>query len=234
MENNLLSSQKLFFSNKLGILSTIFYEYTGFPFGSLVTYCVNYNGRPIIYISSIAEHTINLNKNKKCSLTIVKTNNKDIQASERLTLLCKSKKIGKNRLKKTSEKYFRIFPEALNYKNFHNFEIYELEIVKIRYIGGFGKIFWFNKNIFITKNAFDEEIEKSIIKHMNEDHLSSMIKYLKEYKSINVEKTDNVNMCNIDQFGFDLNYNNKLFRFSSEKKLLNSIDARNFMIKLLK
>jgi len=41
-------------------------------------------------------------------------------------------------------------------------------------------------------------------------------------------------MCNIDQFGFDLNYNNKLFRFSSEKKLLNSIDARNFMIKLLK
>ena len=79
-----------------------------------------------------------------------------------------------------------------------------------------------------------KEIEKSIIKHMNEDHLSSMIKYLKEYKSINVEKTDNVQMCNIDQFGFDLNYNNKLFRFSSEKKLLNSIDARNFMIKLLK
>ena len=234
MDNDLLSSQKLFFNNKLGILSTISYEYTGFPFGSLVTYCVNYNGRPIIYISSIAEHTINLNKNKKCSLTIVKTNNKDIQASERLTLLCKSKKIGKNRLKKTSEKYFRIFPEAVNYKNFHNFEIYELEIVKIRYIGGFGKIYWFNKNIFITKNAFDEEIEKSIIKHMNEDHLSPMIKYLKEYKSINVEKTDNVQMCNIDQFGFDLNYNNKLFRFSSEKKLLNSIDARNFMIKLLK
>ena len=234
MDNDLLSSQKLFFNNKLGILSTISYEYTGFPFGSLVTYCVNYNGRPIIYISSIAEHTINLNKNKKCSLTIVKTNNKDIQASERLTLLCKSKKIGKNRLKKTNEKYFRIFSEAVNYKNFHNFEIYELEIVKIRYIGGFGKIYWFNKNIFITKNAFDEEIEKSIIKHMNEDHLSSMIKYLKEYKAINVEKTENVQMCNIDQFGFDLNYNNKLFRFSSEKKLLNSIDARNFMIKLLK
>ena len=94
MENDLLSSQKLFFNDKLGILSTISYEYIGFPFGSYVTYCVNFNGRPIIYISSIAEHTINLNKNKKCSLTIVKTNNKDIQASERLTLLCKSKKIG--------------------------------------------------------------------------------------------------------------------------------------------
>ena len=153
MDNDLLSSQKLFFNNKLGILSTISYEYTGFPFGSLVTYCVNYNGRPIIYISSIAEHTINLNKNKKCSLTIVKKNNKDIQASERLTLLYKSKKIEKNRLKKTSEKYFRIFPEALNYKNFHNFKNYELEIVKIRYIGGFGKIYWFNKKIFYNKKC---------------------------------------------------------------------------------
>ena len=58
---DLLFSQKLFPNYKLGILSTISYEYTGFPFSSLVTYCVNYNGRPIIYISSIAKHTISLN-----------------------------------------------------------------------------------------------------------------------------------------------------------------------------
>jgi hypothetical protein len=42
----------------------------GFPFGSVVPYCLDAQGWPLILISRIAQHTHNLQKDPKCSLLV--------------------------------------------------------------------------------------------------------------------------------------------------------------------
>ena len=51
-----------------GVLSTQSKAMPGFPFGSVVPYCLDAQGWPLILISRIAQHTHNLKVDGKCSL----------------------------------------------------------------------------------------------------------------------------------------------------------------------
>lgn len=53
-------ARKLLLSEYQAILSTHSVDVSGYPFGSVVPYCLNKNGEPIILISSIAQHTKNI------------------------------------------------------------------------------------------------------------------------------------------------------------------------------
>ena len=69
-----------------GILSTISVKLDGYPFGSVVPYCLDDNGMPIVYISTIAQHTINIKANDRCSLSILK-DHEDVQANGRICII---------------------------------------------------------------------------------------------------------------------------------------------------
>lgn len=44
------------------------------------------------------------------------------------------------------DKYIALYPEAASYRNAHDFQLWQLDVVRVRYIGGFGKIFWLEQN----------------------------------------------------------------------------------------
>ena len=54
-----------------GILSTMSQELPGYPFGSVTPYVMTHEGRLVVYVSSIAQHTRNMQENSKVSLTVV-------------------------------------------------------------------------------------------------------------------------------------------------------------------
>src|SRR5277367_5577525 len=51
-------------------LSTVSRKHPGFPFGSLMPFALDPNGRPIFLMSNMAMHTQNLKSDPRCSLFI--------------------------------------------------------------------------------------------------------------------------------------------------------------------
>lgn len=121
---------------KIAVLSS---DYKGTPFGSLTPYALDDNGNPIIYVSDLAVHTSNINKNPKSSITISKIDTDNVFNSARITILGKMKKVDNENIKKT---YFAKYKEAESFARFADFSFYVMEIESIYYVGGFGDINW--------------------------------------------------------------------------------------------
>lgn len=108
------------------------------PFGSVMPYAVDSDGRPLIYISNLAIHTKNIQKNPKASLFITKPSEEVELDNPRVTLVGEFKKVSEKELKEVKEAYFKKYPDAKIYEQFHDFAFYRLEVSDIYYVGGFG------------------------------------------------------------------------------------------------
>lgn len=133
-------------SKQDAVLSTLSVKLEGFPFGSVVPYCLNNAGWPVVLISTIAEHTKNIKADNHCSLTIV-MDGKDVQANGRICLIGHMKVLHSEE-KEIMERYYTQFPNSRSYDATHDFLFYQLAPVSIRYIGGFGQIHWFKPDDF--------------------------------------------------------------------------------------
>ena len=136
-------ARELLLKEYRGALSTQSKAMPGFPFGSVVPYCLDEQGRPLILISRIAQHTHNLRKDPKCSLMVGERGAEDVQAVGRLTYLAEAEQLTEAAaIAAAAERYYRYFPEARGYDTAHDFDFWVLNPVRHRYIGGFGAIHW--------------------------------------------------------------------------------------------
>jgi putative heme iron utilization protein len=193
----------------------------GYPFGSVTPYCVDRECQPIIYISTIAQHTKNILADPKVSLTVIEANpdSDDVQARGRLTVLADAKPVERGDTD-ARDRYMRYFPSAVPYDQTHDFRFFRLELVRARFIGGFGQIFWLTRDELCVKNPFSQPDEARIIHHMNEDHAEALTYYAK------AAKPDHVRMTGIDAEGFDILQDNKKRRFPFDHPVRSMEDAR--------
>src|SRR5215468_4071459 len=96
MMNKVQSARNLFLQESFGVLSTMSVDLPGYPFGSIAPYCVDGRCQPIIYISQIAQHTKNVLRDPRVSLTVVERNTEsdDVQARGRVTCVADVRPIG--------------------------------------------------------------------------------------------------------------------------------------------
>jgi heme iron utilization protein len=142
----IVNAATLIKSKQDGVLSTLSVKLEGFPFGSVVPYCLDNAGWPVVLISTIAEHTKNIKADNRCSLTIV-MDGEHVQANERICLIGHMEELLSTE-KEVMERYYVQFPKSRSYDATHNFSFYRLAPVSIRYIGGFGQIHWFTPEEF--------------------------------------------------------------------------------------
>lgn len=171
------NARELLLKEYRGVLSTHSKSMPGFPFGSVVPYCLDEQGRPLILISSIAQHTHNLQKDPKCSLLVGEREADDVQAVGRLTYLAEARKLDDPAaIEAAAERYYRYFPDSQNYHKAHDFDFWVLMPVRHRYIGGFGAIHWVDQ--LILANPFAGKAEISMVEHMNSDHGKAIAHYV--------------------------------------------------------
>jgi putative heme iron utilization protein len=218
-------SRKLLKENNFGVLSTISLDVPGYPFGSIVPYCLSGDLEPLMLISNIAQHTKNILADPKVSLTVFNPNSGDVQANGRVTYIGDALKVDDNQL---IDKYKLYFPAAAEYFKFHDFSLFKIEFKKLRFIGGFGSIFWLEKEGFLLQNPL-ADVEKRIVGHMNDDHKESIIKYCRVIKS---KKVENALMLGIDSEGFDVLGDNQFFRFSFDEPVTDAGKAREVLVKM--
>ncbi len=211
-----------------GVLSTHSKVVPGFPFGSVVPYCLDAQGHPLILISRIAQHTHNLQKDAKCSLLVGERGAEDVQAAGRLTLLAEARPLtDAAEIEAAAERYYRYFPDSRDYHTAHDFDFWVLLPVRWRYIGGFGAIHWLQDMQLANPHA--GAAERSMVEHMNDDHGAAIAHYV---KLAGLPSHAPAELAGIDSEGFHLRIGKALYWLAFPTSCNNPGAVRQALVQL--
>lgn len=211
-----------------GVLSTHSVDAPGYPFGSIVPYCLDRRGCPVILISRIAQHTKNIQADPKLSLIVTEGEMDDVQAAARLTYLANARRLPDTD-EDTPARYYNYFPMARDYHRTHEFDFYRLELVRARYIGGFGRIYWLEPDQLLMANPFSHDEEQGMITHMNKDHVEATVHYC-ETAGFAVADDCRPGMAGIDGEGFHLRLGTRIIRFEFDSLVSSPLDVRTKLV----
>ena len=221
-------ARELLLKEYRGVLSTHSKSMPGFPFGSVVPYCLDAEGNPLILISRIAQHTHNLQKDPKCSLLVGERGAEDVQAVGRLTVLADARKLeSPEAVEAAAERYYRYFPDSRNYHSAHDFDFWVLQPVRHRYIGGFGAIHWLDQ--VTLANPFAGKAELSMVEHMNSDHAKAIAHYV---ALSGLPDTEPAQMTGIDSEGMHLRIGQGLHWLAFPEPCNNPTQVREALVLL--
>lgn len=211
-----------------GVLSTISVALPGYPFGSVVPFCLDRQGTQIILIADIAQHTKNIKADPRVSLIVFDRTASDLQANGRLTLVADAARIDND---DAAERYYRCFPDSRGYHRTHGFQFWRLQPRRLRFIGGFGAIHWLEPSDVLPVNPFSASEEASMVEHMNTDHVAAMRKYCAPYWPGDVG-TITPQFAGCDRYGFHLVLPDQVLRIPFEAPVESAQDVRKALVAL--
>lgn len=125
---------------RIGSLSTHSRKLPNYPFGSMMPYAVDDLGRPIFFISGMAMHTHNLQRDNRASLLIVQPEiSGDPLGAGRVTLLGRVDLVPADSVR---DLYLARHENARYWQDFTDFAYYRLEVDGVYCVGGFGVMGW--------------------------------------------------------------------------------------------
>jgi len=223
--------------NSTAVLSTLSKKLGGMPFGSVSPVMLTDEGHIVFYVSDIAQHARNLNQDNRLSVTLYDSTDKGDQNTQgRLTLSGHARVIDNNDL---AERYYQRFPSAEGYKKAHDFKFWQLNVEHIRFIGGFGEIFWLEPSEWLLPSPeWNHNAALGMITHMNEDHADACALILQQQLShgslVNHETLEvgSVAMRSVYPDGFHLSYDERTFFVPFEALASNGQQVRQQLVKM--
>ena len=214
-------------AHRYGALCTLSKKLDGHPFGSITPYLVDHDGSLLILISTLAEHTKNIQHDPRVSLITHNQNDSHIQTQGRVTVVGTAEIVADKG--QAGSRYLRYFPEAESYFPMHDFSFYRIVPQALRYIGGFGKIHWVIAENYLLPPYPLIQQESDVIAHMNADHADTMRRYCLHFHQI---EALNVEMTGIDCDGFDVRADEQLLRFDFAEAVLDAQQARQELVEM--
>ena len=196
-------ARTLMHSGRIGSLSTISRKQLGFPFGSLMPYGLDSQGRPIFLISTMAMHTQNLQADPRASLFVTEPDaSGDPLGSSRVTLIGSAVRVPEPELADVRTAYLTGYPDSKYWVDFEDFFFYRLDVIDVYYVGGFGVMGWVAASDYSQAQADPLVNDKrDIIQHMNADHKDALILLAKRFAGIEALQAE---MTAVDRLGFHL------------------------------
>jgi heme iron utilization protein len=223
------SARQLLRAHTYGVLSTLSKKFGGYPFGSITPYLVDHDGSALILISTLAEHTKNIQHDPRVSLIAHNQRDPHIQTQGRVTLAGTAQRTEDKG--QAGNRYLRYFPDAESYFAMHDFSFYRIVPLALRYIGGFGKVHWITaENYTVVPYPLIGQ-EDDVIAHMNADHRDTMRRYCQHVHQI---VALDVEMLGIDCDGFDVRADGQVLRFNFAEAVLDAQQARLALVALLR
>lgn len=114
------------------------------PFVTLVSVAFDGQGRALLLLSRLAEHTANLEACDRASLLVSEggSSEPDPLASGRVTLVGTCVRVPETEVEACRRTYLTKHPEATTYAGFADFGFFRLAPAHVRYVGGFGRMSW--------------------------------------------------------------------------------------------
>lgn len=218
-------ARKLIRARNFGVLGTHSHDVPGYPFGSITPYVLDRQGQPMILISTLAQHTKNIAQDNKVSLTVWEDTDADPQSVGRVTWIGDAEKITADAAE-AQARYITYMPSAAGHFGAHDFALYRIQLKRLRYIGGFGAIFWVERDPMLAPDPL-AGAEAGILQHMNDDHSAALVKYCLAFKNLTVAAAK---MVGIDELGFDVIADDRRLRFEFEQPVTTPEEVRAAMV----
>jgi len=205
--DNAREARQILRAHRYGALCTLSKKFDGHPFGSITPYLVDRDGSLLILISTLAEHTKNIQNDPRVSLITHNQDDPHIQTQGRVTV------VGNASLETDREgagkRYLRYFPEAETYFAMHDFQFYRIAPQAIRYIGGFGDIHWVKADRYAVQPYPLMHEEDALLSEINANRPASQ-----------------GSVIGIDCDGYDVRANDKVTRSHFAEMVLDAAQAR--------
>jgi putative heme iron utilization protein len=202
----------------------------GYPFGSLAPFALSIEGRPLLYVSRLAEHTRNLAADPRCCLTVVEPPGQgDRQAVGRASLLGEAHALPDAERAAAAARYFAFFPEQQAYEQFGDFGFWRIEPARVRWIGGFGEIRWIERDEWLVATPDWAPGEAAIVTHMNDDHRDAVQAMC---RALFGEEPNDAAMLACDVEGFHVRSGRAVRRIPFARPCTTANDVRAEMVRL--
>ncbi|BDG04542.1 CREG family protein [Anaeromyxobacter oryzae] len=132
------AARELLERERFGVLSTISRRYPGHPYGTLVPYALDARGAPLLLLSSLAQHTQNLEVDPRASLLVFDAAAAagDPRTAARLTLVGRVARVGEAGRPDAEARYAARHRGARGLLSL-DFALYVLELQEAQFVGGF-------------------------------------------------------------------------------------------------
>ncbi len=146
-----------------GAFSTHSVSHPGYPFGSVVPYCLDREGLPLLLLSHLAQHSKNLAADSRCGLLLTESGAEDVQQQARLSMMADCEPLTAEQ-EAATERYFRCFPQSRPYFEQLDFRFFRLRPRAPLYLNaGFASARWLGPERVVTSNPFDPKTESRLI-----------------------------------------------------------------------
>jgi putative heme iron utilization protein len=229
-------ARTLMYSGRIATLSTHSRKQPGFPFGSLMPYALDKDGRPIFLISTMAMHTQNLQANPRASLFVTEPDaGGNPLGAARVTLIGNVVRIPESDLAEARSLYLASYSDSKHWVDFDDFFFFRMDIVDIYFVGGFGVMGWVAPSEYCQARPdplVDHKID--IMQHMNADHKDALILLAKRFADVEAEDAE---MTSVDRLGFYLRMKTKDgvrgTRIALLREVATPVEAREVFVEMV-
>ena len=134
----------------------------GYPFASLVPYCLDREGQVLLLLSHLAQHTKNLLADRRCGLCVVQVAEGDVQQSLRLSCPADAEPVGPADAD-SHARWFRYFPASRAYFAELNFRLYRVRPRRFHFNGGFATARWLGTERILRASPLDGAQEAHLL-----------------------------------------------------------------------
>ncbi len=226
----------LLYLGRIGSLSTLSRKQQGFPFGSVMPYGLDENGRPVFLISTMAMHTQNLQADPRASLLVTQPDaTGDPLGASRVTLVGNILPIPEAEVAGARKLYLERYANSKNWVDFEDFSFYRMDVIDVYYVGGFGVMGWIAAADYSLGQADPlADAAAEIIQHMNADHGGALTLLARVFAGIESQEAA---MTSVDRLGFHVRLKTpggpRGARIAFSREVGSPMEARNVLIEMV-
>ena len=229
-------ARTLMYLGRIGSLSTLSRKQPGFPFGSVMPYGLDNQGRPIFLISTMAMHTQNLQADPRASLLVTQADTSgDPLGASRVTLVGNVLAIAEPEVAEARKLYLARYDNSKYWVDFEDFSFYRLDVVDVYYVGGFGVMGWVPSPDYHQAQADPlADAASGIVQHMNADHKDTLIPLARMFAGIESQEAA---MTSVDRLGFHVRLKTqdgmRGARIAFLREVNNAEEARSVLVEMV-
>ena len=201
-----------------------------------VAVATDFDGTPLILVSSLSEHTGGLLADPRCSLLLGEPGKGDPLAYPRISLRCRAGRLERGTAAqiRAERRYLNRHPKARLYAGFGDFAFFRLEVDRASLNGGFGKAYHLSRTDLIFDGPASNELieaEQPAIDHMNADHRHAVDVYARAFANA---AESGWSMIGVDAEGVDIASGDDIRRIFFAEPLAGAADLRPALVALAK
>lgn len=159
------------------VLATAQRDAAGWPYASLVLVALDHDATPLLLISTLADHTLNIAADPRVGLLFDGTAGLEQPlAGARVSVLGRAVPSDEPRHR---ARFLARHPSAEVYAGFNDFAVHRVVVERAHLVAGFGRVRWIDAADLLlpTVPLALADHEGAVVRHMNDDHADALQLY---------------------------------------------------------